>query len=253
MRKSPVVPSYTNWLAASITRYEDLAKSIIRHNPEKGRGVEAAVRSALRAVLPSRFSIGTGFAITSAGDMSPQLDLVIYDALHNAPVILEGGTGLFPIECIYASVEVKSLLNAKGIHDAARSIGTVRSFVNHGKFVEYGAKDIGNGRSLVTKIEAPMSLAPRSFVFAVRASYKDPEAVIEALRAAAGPNVAHFHGVAVLHKEWLIRQIAHKESLTFKAETGSTFARFCSTVLDTVQSMKVSPASMDRYLGISTQ
>jgi Domain of unknown function (DUF6602)/Resolvase, N terminal domain len=103
------VPEYTEWLASSISRYEALAKSIVAHRGEKGRIVEGVVKSALRAILPGRFSIGTGFAITSSGKTSPQLDLVIYDALLNAPIILEGGIGLFPIECIYGFVAVKSV------------------------------------------------------------------------------------------------------------------------------------------------
>ena len=116
-----VVPQYTAWLESSMSSYEVLAKSLVQQRAEKGRIVEAVVKTALRAILPGRFSIGTGFAITASGKTSSQLDLVIYDGYTNAPIILEGGTGIFPIECIYGFVEVKSVLNGKAIDDTDES------------------------------------------------------------------------------------------------------------------------------------
>ena len=111
---------YATWLAASLANYERLARHLIKHRAEKGRIVESVVKSALRGILPGRFSIGTGFAITESGQTSSQLDLVIYDGLFNSPIILEGGTGLFPIECVYGFVEVKSLLNGDEIEQFRR-------------------------------------------------------------------------------------------------------------------------------------
>jgi hypothetical protein len=110
-RMSGKVTEYTEWLTSSLSRYEKLAKSLIKHKGEKGRILESVVKSALCTMLPRRFSLGSGFAITSSGKSSQQLDLVIYDTLDNSPITFEGGIWLFPIECIYGFVEVKSILN----------------------------------------------------------------------------------------------------------------------------------------------
>src|SRR5258708_27724709 len=129
------VAEYTVWLKASIARYEELAKNLMRHRAEKGRIVEAVVKTALRSILPGRFSIGTGFAITASGKASSRLDLVIYDANFNSPIILEGGTGLCPIECIYGFIEVKSKLDGPKIAGVAKAIETVRGLASEKRYV----------------------------------------------------------------------------------------------------------------------
>jgi hypothetical protein len=53
------------WLSSSLATYEALAKKVVRHRAEKGRIVEAIVAKALRDMLPGRFRLGTGFAITA--------------------------------------------------------------------------------------------------------------------------------------------------------------------------------------------
>src|SRR5262245_17316602 len=95
-----IMHEYTEWLGSSLSRYEALAKSLVVHKAEKGRIVESVVKEALRSILPGRYSLGTGFIVTSSGQSSPQTDIIIYDGLDNKPVILEGGTGLFPIESV---------------------------------------------------------------------------------------------------------------------------------------------------------
>jgi len=75
--------TYAEWMQSSLLHYEKLAKSLVQHKAEKGRIVEGVVKSALSTILPKRFSIGTGFAITSSGKTSSQLDIIIYDGLNN--------------------------------------------------------------------------------------------------------------------------------------------------------------------------
>lgn len=147
------VVSYTGWLAASLARYEALAKSLVAHKPEKGRVVEGVVKGALRNMLPGRFSIGTGFAVTASGRASPQLDIVIYDGLTNAPIILEGGTGLFPIECIFAFIEVKSTLNLTEINKATQAIKIVRDLASEKRFAGYVLKDDDEGNKVAKAVE----------------------------------------------------------------------------------------------------
>jgi hypothetical protein len=242
------IPEYTDWLASSIRRYEALAKSIVAHRPEKGRIVEGIVKSALRAILPGRFSIGTGFAITSSGKTSPQLDVIIYDAWFNAPIILEGQTGLFPIECIYGFIEVKSVLNGDAIRTATDAIRTVRSLASEKQYVRYEARDIGGGRAVSKEIDVFHGLAPRSFVFAIRSEY----ASAEAIEAQLDPTNAHIHGLAVLENDWFIHQLpwAEPPSPNFVIKQGKAFALFCSMVLHSIQSMQMMPASMRQYLKI---
>ncbi len=240
---------YTTWLATSLTNYETLARTLVKHRAEKGRIVESVVKSALRGILPRRFSIGTGFAITASGRTSSQLDLVIYDELFNSPIILEGGTGLFPIECVYGFVEVKSLLNGDEIGKFTKAVRTVRDLASEKRYVVYGTHDDGKGHSVVGEHEVTQTLSPRSFMFAIKSDYTDIRNVESSLKECTEKNGAHVHGMAVLDKDWFFQQIAFRNPHEFICKEGQSLAAFCARVLASIQSINVLPASMRRYLG----
>jgi hypothetical protein len=244
------VTEYAEWLASSLSSYEALAKTLVAHRAEKGRIVESVVKSALRSVLPGRFSLGTGFAITASGQYSSQLDLVIYDGLFNSPIILEGGTGLFPIECIYGFIGIKSILDRAAIDDSTKAIGTVRGLANEKRYVAYGVHDKGDGRKVVGEFETTDTLPPRSFVFAINSAYADIETVEANLRESTEKNGAHIHGLAVMDKDWFFQQVAFTNPNQFRRIEGQSLAAFCAAVLDSIQSITILPASMKRYLGL---
>jgi hypothetical protein len=246
----PPVTEYAAWLSSSLSRYEALAKALIKHRAEKGRVVESVVKSALRSILPGRFNIGTGFAITSSGRSSSQLDLVIYDGLYNSPIILEGGTGLFPIECIYGFVEVKSVLDRGAISDATKGIGAVRQLASEKRYVAYGNHDDGTGNTVVGEFEIKNTSSPRAFVFAINSTYADILTVEATLRELTKENGAHIHGLAVMDKEWFIRQVPFRDPHEFTYCEGGALQAFCAAVLASIQSITVRPASMRRYLGL---
>ena len=70
-------------LRASARRMrEDLTEPLVRHPGELGSGREEIIREFLRACLPKRFEISTGFAFDSKGNVSKQLDIIISNALR---------------------------------------------------------------------------------------------------------------------------------------------------------------------------
>jgi hypothetical protein len=202
-------------------------------------------------MLPGRFSLGTGFAITASGRSSSQLDLVIYDAINNAPIILEGGAGLFPIECLYGFVEVKTILDSTAIDGFAKAVGTVRSFAPEKRFVAYRTRDSSEGHGVVDDMELADPLPPRSFLFAIKSAYGDIASLVTDLTSATEKHQAHIHGLAVMERGWLIRQKAYRNPHEFVCWKGEPLAPFCATVLDTIQSITMRPASMKRYLGLA--
>lgn len=237
---------YYDWLAASVGRYESLAKSLVEHKAEKGRIVEGIVKASLRAILPSRFSLGTGFVVTAAGDTSPQLDVVIYDAFENAPIILEGGVGVFPIECVYGFVEVKSKLDTDGIASAAKTIGQVRRFASQKTYEGYAVN--GGDEPVSLPMGFRSDLPPRSYVFALRTTLSE-ETLVESIRAQTEAHDAHLHGLAVLESNFFATQRPHKKPFEFITAPDKAMARFGSSVLHGIQSFPMWPASMGKYLG----
>jgi hypothetical protein len=250
--RSGAVTEYTQWLQNSVSSYEALAKTLVKHKAEKGRIVEGVVKTALRAILPGRFSIGSGFAINSIGEASSQLDLVIYDAVYNAPIVLEGGTGLFPIECIYGLVEVKSRLDRAEIDSITKAIGAIRKMALDKRYARYGSQKNSKGKSVAVEIEVPNKLPPRAFVVAINADYNAIESMETALRELTKSNGAHIHGMAILEKDWFVSQRVYKDPREFDWRQSHALAAFCAAVLASIQSMSMGPASMRRYLGLQT-
>jgi hypothetical protein len=196
------------------------------------------------------FSLGLGFAITASGKTSSQLDIIIYDALFNAPIILEGGTGLFPIECIYGFVEVKTLLDGAAIETATKAIGVIRDYADEKRYSLYGTGKDEQNNLVAREWEIPTPLAPRSFLFAINSAYTDMDAVQARLTTATSENRAHLHGLAVMQRDWFLAQRAYRVPPEFVRYQGNSLAWFCASVLDSIQSISMLPASMSRYLSL---
>jgi hypothetical protein len=102
------------------------AAAEITHPGVKGRIREILVGDLFRPLLPTDVGVGTGHIITFDGSISTEQDVVIYDRRILPPVLFgEGGLGLFPIECVLATVEVKTTLTAtelKSSHESAAAI-----------------------------------------------------------------------------------------------------------------------------------
>jgi hypothetical protein len=82
------------------------------HQGEKGGIRERRVKDFLRIILPSKYGIGSGHIIDSKGQASYQSDIVIYDAHEGLALPIDDYYSLFPCECVYAVIEIKSELNA---------------------------------------------------------------------------------------------------------------------------------------------
>ena len=97
-----------------------------RHAPEKGRRREDALRAFLRRHLPDRYAVGHGEVTASWGDISHQVDILIYDA--GAPPLLDdGGSLILAVETVYAAIEVKPLLNSTFLAAAVANIRSVKA------------------------------------------------------------------------------------------------------------------------------
>jgi hypothetical protein len=76
-------------------------------------------------LLPSDVGIGTGNIATAAGELSHQQDVIIYNRRILPPVLFEETTGVFPVESVLATVEIKTTLTAtelRSAYDAAKII-----------------------------------------------------------------------------------------------------------------------------------
>jgi hypothetical protein len=93
----------------------DAVRAAIRHSAEKGRALEVHMLEFLRSFLPREYGLTTGFVAYhdgAASKLSKQLDIIIYEAIHGAPLASLGTCDVFPIESVLGYAEIKAALRS---------------------------------------------------------------------------------------------------------------------------------------------
>jgi len=108
-------------------------REYILHPGSKGDSLENVWIEWLRKYLPNRYCVDKAIVIDSNGDLSHQLDLVIYDQQYTPFVFTQNGVHYIPAEGVYAVFEVKPDLQGK---------------VGNDNFFEYTGKKIESVRKL---------------------------------------------------------------------------------------------------------
>ncbi|KAI9881953.1 MAG: 3-deoxy-7-phosphoheptulonate synthase [Watsoniomyces obsoletus] len=97
------------------------------HAGERGTEAEERLKAFLTQRIPKRFGVESGFVIGSAGEMSSQTDVIIYDAM-NSPLYRAGNRSyIIPRDNAAAAIEVKSKLNKEELRDAATKLAKLKS------------------------------------------------------------------------------------------------------------------------------
>jgi len=101
------------------------------HPGEKGGLRQRRVADLLSEILPKRYGIGNGHIVASRGDttISPQVDIVIFDAIDGVKLPVDEYYSIFPLESVYATIEVKSKLTASDGKDGPN--GTIYQCVEN--------------------------------------------------------------------------------------------------------------------------
>lgn len=98
----------------------------VHHPGTKGNGTELAWADWLRTYLPKRYSVDQAFIVDCQGNISDQIDLVIYDQQYSPFVFYHEGIKYIPAESVYAIFEVKQSLNKENILYAGEKAESVR-------------------------------------------------------------------------------------------------------------------------------
>ena len=108
-------------MLASLTTQEFIA-----HPGTKGDVTENNWLSWLKEFLPKRYMADKAFVIDSDGNVSDQIDIVIYDQQYSPIVFKQNGALYVTAESVYAVFEVKQELNKTNIEYAGNKIASVR-------------------------------------------------------------------------------------------------------------------------------
>ncbi|MDR1505303.1 MAG: hypothetical protein LBT43_22885 [Prevotella sp.] len=112
----------------------------IDHSGTKGDSIENVWIEWLRKYLPTKYCVDKAIIIDSNGNISHQIDLVIYDEQFTPFVFNQNGVKYIPAEGIYAVFEIKPAINKAYIEYAGEKIASVRklhrtatTFINGGR------------------------------------------------------------------------------------------------------------------------
>lgn len=100
---------------------------ILNHPVDKGDNSEFNWIDLLSNYLPQRYKVAKATIIDSKGNISEQIDLVIYDAQYSYLAFNQAGIKYIPAESVYAVFEVKQDLSKVHLNYAAKKAASVRN------------------------------------------------------------------------------------------------------------------------------
>jgi hypothetical protein len=174
------------WLDQLETILEQEARlaGFLDHGSSIGNAREFFVKRVLRSVLPPMVYIGTGKVIGATSVPSNQIDVIIFDPRF--PILeIEPGMGLYPVEGVIATIEVKSTLDSKKLTIALEncfSVMKVSPYFVREDF-DIRAKELATTKKLNPSQSMEMlmlSLQPRTYVFGF-AGYTTADSLGEAV------------------------------------------------------------------------
>ena len=92
--------------------------SKLNHPGMVGRVRQIVIDQLLRPLLPEGFYIGTGKVTDARGNLSSETDIIIYDRRSIPPILYDEKEGIFPVEAVHYSIEVKSKLTSAEFKDS---------------------------------------------------------------------------------------------------------------------------------------
>ena len=95
-----------------------IRRDFASHRSSAGTNREELVERFLVDHLPKRLGVSTGLIFSHEGKFSNQADLVVVDDQNNAPLYSDSPNKLWPVEAVYALIEVKTQLTPRDMADA---------------------------------------------------------------------------------------------------------------------------------------
>jgi hypothetical protein len=154
-----------------VLHHEAELAGLLEHGSTVGSGREFLTKRVLRSFLPPTVHYGSGIIIDREGSKSKQIDIVLYDSRFPLLEIQEG-MGLYFVEGVIATIEVKSKLTQAKLQDALDNCASVsmldptfRSFDQMNRMAHYFINE-KKFSVLDAKEAVRYAIAPRTYIFA---------------------------------------------------------------------------------------
>lgn len=124
------------------SEFERLKRDKITNSTDEGEYIENILVKFLERYLPKRLSVGRGYIMNEEGKTSLQQDIVIYNADNYVLLKNSKGFQVFPVECVHATVEVKSTLTRPILEAANKNVHSIKCLSGTRFKVEVATGDI---------------------------------------------------------------------------------------------------------------
>jgi hypothetical protein len=84
------------------------------------------LRELLRRFIPKKYGVGMGVIVDKEGNCSQQCDIIVYDTFHYPSLLSLTAVHLFPVDIVYATIQVKTTLTKVRSGEALDNIASVR-------------------------------------------------------------------------------------------------------------------------------
>ena len=125
-------------LCDSLVAQTDRARVGSDHSVIKGTSIEYVIRRTLKEYMPSNFTIGTGQIANNQNEISPQIDILVYDT-NTFPrlAVNEDSSVIVCCESVFEVIECKSQYDLKQLSKHFNTLIEVES-KRHGMFGDDG-------------------------------------------------------------------------------------------------------------------
>ncbi|MCP4594938.1 DUF6602 domain-containing protein [Neptuniibacter sp.] len=122
-----VFDSYYQAIMARVESEVHAINGMFDHQGVKGVGNESVLIDLLCNFLPKKYGVGTGIVVDKSGTQSKQCDIVIFDAVNYPEIFSLTSAKFFPVDFVYATIEVKTTLDSTKTKDAIANIRSAQS------------------------------------------------------------------------------------------------------------------------------
>lgn len=131
-----------------------IRRDFAAHRPSAGSNREDLVATFLREHLPERFGVGTGLIVSHDGEFSNEADLVVFDKLNNSPLYPGVNKKLWPVEAIYALIEVRTQLSPRDVEDVVLKVRRFKKLRRRFRAMRTGLY-IADSLAIIWSFESP--------------------------------------------------------------------------------------------------
>jgi len=121
-----IIEQYYRGITQQLRSEVNFINSLFEHQGVKGSGNEEILRDLLTKFIPKRYGVGTGIVVDKHGHQSRQSDIIIYDTFLYPSLLSLATLHLFPVDIVYATIEVKTTLDSSSSKEALENIASVK-------------------------------------------------------------------------------------------------------------------------------